>query len=508
MREAWREALLPVLSLAPALSLAAAAVGASGCDTTCKGSGCEEQFSGSLISVLPGANQPSSGEASPLNSAFTIASGKDQGPEADIALLTGSALVGTAGDDSVRLYALVESGVFAPDDGAVVLTGQSSGAAFGATLAVLADQDGGGLAELAVGATRADGGAEVTDAGAVYVYSDMGASPTDGAGALALTVLGEGSGARLGSEIQGCGDVDGDGFGDWAAGAPWYSGAGGSFQGLVFLGASGMGLAEGAEVGFTEAGVSWTGESTGDRAGDSIACAFDLLGAESDAPDGYADLVVGAPFSDGAQGEAAGRVYVIPGGPHLDALGIEGGLADASTLTLEGVTSNAWMGWSVTTGDMNGDGQADLAAGAPGVPATNGGEARGQVPVWDGLDLRGGTRARVRGSQEGDAFGRAVQIADTNGDGLGELLVGAPHRDPTGDDADAHEAGTLYFFFCPDDWEGWTQSMSTSDARLRLDAREPYLRTGQRIRVGDIDADGLADVALVQRYDPDGGVPE
>ena len=44
---------------------------------------------------------------------------------------------------------------------------------------------------------------------------------------------------------------------------------------------------------------------------------------------------------------------------------------------------------------------------------SDGAEARGQVAVWDGADLRGGTRARVKGTSEGDAFGRAVVIADT-----------------------------------------------------------------------------------------------
>ena len=214
---------------------------AGGCDTTCEGSGCEEQFTGALIGVLRGVDQPSSGEASPLSAAYTIASGKEQGPEADIALLTGSALVGTASDDRVRLYDLSEEGLQQPSDATVVLEGDSSGEAFGTTLAVLADQDGGGLAELAVGAPRADGGDEIRDDGAVYLYADMGTDPTGG-GDAALTVLGEGSGARLASELQACGDVDGDGLGDWAAGAGWYSGEQGDFQGLAFVSPSSIPL--------------------------------------------------------------------------------------------------------------------------------------------------------------------------------------------------------------------------------------------------------------------------
>ncbi|MGY4905559.1 FG-GAP-like repeat-containing protein [Streptomyces sp. 900116325] len=101
---------------------------------------------------------------------------------------------------------------------------------------------------------------------------------------------------------------------------------------------------------------------------------------------------------------------------------------------------------SRTVGDFNADGYADLAVGVP--DGAVGGKARaGYVNiVWGGpkgIGAYGSIRisqatAEVPGTPEpGDRFGASVALVDTSGDGVAELLVGAPGEDVTGRGTDA-----------------------------------------------------------------------
>jgi hypothetical protein len=89
------------------------------------------------------------------------------------------------------------------------------------------------------------------------------------------------------------------------------------------------------------------------------------------------------------------------------------------------------LGWCVAgLGDLDGDGRADLVAGAPGS-----GAMPGAVHVHSGAD---GARLRtLRGTGAGDRFGTDARgVGDQDGDGLEDLLVGAPKHDgPAGADA-------------------------------------------------------------------------
>jgi hypothetical protein len=222
----------------------------------------------------------------------------------------------------------------------VRLIGGQASAEFGVSCAIVGDINRDGYDDLAVGAPFwAD-----PDAGEGRVLIFLGSSTgvhSPPSQEIQLNV----AGAEFGYNLARIGDVNGDGYADLAVGAPYFTN-GQSQEGevLVYYGSPG-GLV-------TPAGWSLEGDEIDRNLG-----TYGLAGAGDQNNDGYGDLFVGSPYTDGG-GMDVGRIQIFPGGPS--------GLDTTPFFDLTSVFSGIYLGVAVGgMADFNGDGASDLYYSAP-----------------------------------------------------------------------------------------------------------------------------------------------
>lgn len=233
-------------------------------------------------------------------------------------------------------------------------------------------------------------------------------------------------------ETLATGDFNGDGLSDLAVGAPNESNQRHFNIGTVtVIYGSGTGLTRSGVRKFSQADRFVMGgdlDNTGDRFGSALA-AGDFDG------NGLDDLAIGTPLDDWGELTDSGTVNVLYSTP-------EEGLSDGpdqiwhQNVRGTGLVNaeNNNYGTSLTTGDFNGDGYADMAVGIPGYAN---GELRraGAVQVLygseEGLSPSGSQVVQKSDvslgvvPQAGDEFGVKLASSDLNGDGIDDLIVSA-----------------------------------------------------------------------------------
>jgi hypothetical protein len=323
----------------------------------------------------------------------------------------------------------------------------------------------------------------------VYLGSASGFSATP-----QLTISGPEDGAHFGASIALVGDVNGHGAPDILVGAPLDDGDGnatddGTDRGRAFVFFGGPAMDATPDV-------TMTGAEDGAQFGASVARIADTNG------DGIDDWLVGAPLDDGDgnttdEGTDRGRAFFFFGSFAPD------GVAD---LTFTGPEAGSHFGAAVeSAGDLNNGGAEDIAIGAPlddgDDNATNEGDDRGRVYVFGGgVALDAVPDLILTGDENGAHFGAAVApVLDVNGDGIDDLLVGAPEHDAGG--GSGADRGRAYVFFgasTPDAVPDVTISGTVNDGALGASVS----------RAGDANGDGIRDFIVGAPQENPGGLAE
>ena len=321
--------------------------------------------------------------------------------------------------------------------GGFVIDGGCHSAYSGFAISGAGDVNGDGLDDMIVSAYGSSGMANPVTY-VVFGKSNLSPVKLSALGTQGFEIRQEQASDKLGQSVSAAGDVNGDGLADLLVSANEFDPASSRYdagRSYVVFGKASTTAVQLANVSASIGGYAINGHTSLDFSGRWLSSAGDVNG------DGLADFIVGAYKADAGSVLDVGRSYVVYGKTasntaiELSALGTGG-------LVINGTVASDYSGWSVSAaGDVNGDGYADVIVGAYQADPNGTSSGRSYVvfgkPGGGSIDLanvnNGVGGFAIQGERTGDLSGYSVSSAgDVNGDGLADVIVGAPEGDSSG----------------------------------------------------------------------------
>ncbi len=325
------------------------------------------------------------------------------------------------------------------------------GPAVGHALSRAGDFNGDGYADYAVGAPLNNG-----TAGAAFLTYGGASRTSFYLGFRSLYMSGH-QDQNIGIMLDAAGDVDGDGLSDIivqqalesadesAAVTVVYGGypttelyfpipqyyVGATWPSTIRRIANGELVADGSSITSGRRSMGWAVGGDGDVNGD-----------------GLSDVVVTAEGPDGVN-----YAYVVLGESARTAISLDDVATGSGGFVIVGDFVTQAKYGDVKLGDVNGDGLSDvvLCSATGFVDVVYGKKDVDAVDLTDGITEEEGFRFEVENGEE-RGFGRACDVGDLNGDGLADLLVGAPSMDaPSFNGAPRPDVGGVWVRFGRDD---------------------------------------------------------